>query len=113
MRDNRMSRGQYRNKILCYLQKRVVVRNKNLNEVAHLGDFSRCPDKVWHWTRGAVPNENLKSLATKILSHPASDNTEPYDSNILSRSTGHAMTTWHFGLPAGSQTEVKPASTQY
>lgn len=104
---------QRRYELLHDFQKRVVVRDKNLHAIAHLRDFRRCTQKVWHWPGRAIPNENVKAFFTKIRAYPAPDNTEADDANIFSRLTRHTIF-WHapgMGV-ALRESEVKPADRQ-
>jgi|SRR5580700_7946935 hypothetical protein len=91
MRHHDMPRRQCRTKILDDLQKRIVIRNKDLNVIAHLRDLGRRADKIRYRTRSAVPNKNLKSFPAQVLSDPASDDAETDYSNVFLRSPGHVM----------------------
>ena len=91
MRHHDMPRRQCRTKILDDLQKRIVIRNKDLNVIAHLRDLGRRADKIRHWPRRAIPDKDLKSFPAQVLSDPASDDAETDYSNVFLRSPGHVM----------------------
>ena len=89
MSDYHMSWRQRWSELLADAEKGVVVGNKNLYEIAHLGDFSRRADEVRHGPRGTIPHENMEPFFTKVRRHPASNNAKTDYSDIFSRSTGH------------------------
>src|SRR5205807_3222786 len=72
-----------------HIQKCVVVRDKNLNVIAHLGELGRCADEIRNGSRVSVPNKNMKALSAEIIGHPAPDNAESDHTNIFSSSTRH------------------------
>src|SRR5207302_3698752 len=72
-----------------HIEKRVVVRNKDLNVIAHLGELGWRADKVRHRPWVTVPNKNVESLPAQIIRDAASDDAESDYANVLSGSTRH------------------------
>src|SRR4051794_461948 len=72
-----------------HIQKRVVVRDKDLNVVAHLGQFRWRPHEIRDRARISIPNEHVKTLTTQIFRDPASDDAEPDYAHVFPGSTRH------------------------
>ena len=91
MRDDDMARCKRSAKLLNGLHQGVIIRNKNLEIIAHFRQLRGRTDEVWNRTRSSVPNEDLKSFLAQIGGHATTDNPEADDSNIFSHWTGHVM----------------------
>jgi hypothetical protein len=89
MGDDDVARGERGSKLPGYLQKRVIVGDKNLHEIAHLRYFGGRTYEVRNRPWRAIPHENVESFFAKVRSHSASDNAEANNSDIFSRSAGH------------------------
>ena len=55
----------------------LIIRDEDLQKVAHLGQFGRSTDKVRHRPWRAVPDKDVEALFLQNLAHPAADNPEP------------------------------------
>jgi hypothetical protein len=104
MGDNDMTCGQAGTELFYNIKQRVIVRDKDLDEIAHLREFSRRTDEVRHGARGSVPDEDVKALLAQGFTNPASNNAEADQSNIFSGSTGHVTT--HNRYPSRDQCSV-------
>ena len=62
MRDHNVARLEHGRQLPAYFQKRVVIRDKNLDHIAHLRNFRRPAYEIRHRPRCAVPHENMKPL---------------------------------------------------
>jgi hypothetical protein len=71
-----MPRSERRRKLFYDLEESVVVRDKDLDVVAHLGELGRRTDKVWHWARRPVPDECVEAFFAKNFPYSASDDAE-------------------------------------
>jgi hypothetical protein len=71
------------------IQKRVVVRDEDLNVVAHLGQFGRRAHEIRDRAWVSIPDKHVKALATQIVRDPASDNAETDYTDVFSGSTRH------------------------
>src|SRR5205823_9100151 len=70
-------------------KQRVVVRDKNLDVIAHLRQLRRRSNKIWHRSRVAVPDKDMKAAAAQIFRNPTADNAESEHSNVFPGSTCH------------------------
>ena len=89
MCDHDVARCQRRRHLPKDIEKRVVVGNKNLNDVAHFGELGWSPDKIRNRSRVSVPNKDVKPEPAQIVGDAASDNAESDYANIFSGSTRH------------------------
>src|SRR2546421_12814998 len=89
MRDHDMPRRERRRHLPNYVEKRVIVRDKNLDVIAHLGELGRRADKIRHRSRVTVPDKNVEPLPAQIIRDAASDDAESDYANVLSDSTRH------------------------
>src|ERR1700687_4420342 len=71
------------------VQKRVVVRNENLNVVTHLGQLGRRTHEIRDGSRVPVPNKNMETQTAQIVGDPASDDAEPDYTHLFPGSTRH------------------------
>ena len=84
MRNYDMPRSKLFAQALCGPYQSLVIRDKNLQEIAKLGQFRWRTDKIRNGTRRAVPHENLKSFLAQVRAHRAADNSEADYSNNFS-----------------------------
>src|SRR6266481_1881911 len=89
MRDDDMARCKRSAELLNGLHQRVIIRNKNLEVIAHFRQLRGRTDEVWNRTRGTVPDEDLKSFLAQIGGHATADNPEADDSDIFSHWSEH------------------------
>src|SRR5438874_12096358 len=89
MRDNDVTRCQGRRQLPDHIQKSIVVRDENLNVVAHLGQLGRRAYEIRDRSRVSVPDKDVKTQTTQILGNPASDNAESDYTDIFLGSTRH------------------------
>jgi hypothetical protein len=89
MSNDYVTRSKRRGHLADNVQQGVIVRNKNLNVIAHFGELGRCSDEVWDRTRISIPHKNVKPTFPQIFRDPASDDTESKDPNVFSGSTRH------------------------
>src|SRR5690242_18064287 len=73
------------------LQKRVVVRNKYLNVVAHFGELGWRSHEIRNRTRVTVPNKDVKPALTQIFGNSASNDPESDYPNVFPGSTRHVQ----------------------
>jgi len=85
MRQDEVLRGERGSEALDYLQKRIVIRDEDLNVIAHFRDFGGSAHEVWNGTGRSIPHENLESFSTKIFRDPAADDAQADYSDILAR----------------------------
>src|SRR4029077_12990485 len=89
MGDHDVPRPKSRGHLPDDIEQSVIVRDKNLDVIAHFGELGRGPDKVWDRTRIAIPHEDVKPTFTQIFSDPASNDTESKHPNVFPGSTRH------------------------
>jgi hypothetical protein len=87
MRDNDVAGRQCRTELLDHIKQGIIIGNKYLDEVAHLGQFGRRTDEVGNGSRRSVPDKNLEGFITEHLPYPTADEPKAYQSNVFSRST--------------------------
>jgi hypothetical protein len=78
-----------RRELPAYFQKRVVIGDKNFDQIAHLRDLCRRADEIWHGLRSSVPHEHAKTLFPQNIRDPASDDSEADYADISLYSTSH------------------------
>ena len=76
MPNNDVSRREILTQPMGGVEQSLVVRNKNLNVIAKLGQLGGRTDKIWNGTGGPVPDENLKTFSAQIRTDPATDDPE-------------------------------------
>src|SRR5437660_12079162 len=81
MRNYDVPRSKLFAQALYGLSQRLIIRDKDLQAIAKLGQFRRRTDKIWNSTRCAVPHENLKSFLSHIRAHRPADTSETDYSN--------------------------------
>src|SRR5436190_23612638 len=91
MRDHNMARRKRHRNGLDHPHQRIVVRDEDLKVMARLRQFGRGTDKVGHWSRGAVPNEDRQSLTPQMVGNPTANNAKANNPNAFSNSTRHAL----------------------
>lgn len=89
MREHNVARRQRGRELIGNLKKRVIVRHKNLQIVAHLRDLRGRTDEVWDPSQGPIPDENVEPLLAKVRGNSGSNNPETDHSDIFSHSMGH------------------------
>ena len=77
-------RAQFARNPLHHLEQRLIVRDKDLDEIAELRDLRGRSDKIGNGTRRAVPNEDMKSVFPQVIDHSLADDSEADYSNIFS-----------------------------
>ena len=103
MRNHDMTRRQRGRHLPNDVEQRVVVRDKNLDVVAHLGELGGSTDEVRHRTRISVPYENVKSLLAEVIRDAASNDSEADYAHIFSSSSRHLLS----GALAAAQPAAK------
>jgi len=98
MREHDVARRQRGRELVCNLKKRVIVRHKNLQAIAHLRDFRGRTDEVWDPSQGPIPDENIEALLAQVRGDSRSNNPETDHSDIFSHSMRHVT----FCAPAGA-----------
>jgi hypothetical protein len=89
MGQHNVARSKTGTKLPSYIKKRIVVGNKNLQVIAHLGQLRRRADEIRNRPRRPIPDENVKAFSAQNLSDSAPDNPEADYPNIFLRSSGH------------------------
>jgi len=89
MCEHDVARRQRGRELVCDIKKRVIVRDKNLNVIAHLRDFRGVTDEVWDPSQGPIPDKNMEALLAQVSGHSAPDNPETDHSDIFSHSMSH------------------------
>jgi hypothetical protein len=89
MSDHNVPRPERRRQLPDDVQKRVVVGNKDLNVIAHFGEFGWRAHEIRNRTRVTVPNKDVKPALTQIFCNPASNDAESDYSNVFPGSTCH------------------------
>ena len=89
MREHDVARRQRGRQLVGNLKKRVIVRHKNLQVIAHLRDFGGRTDEVWDPSQGPIPDENMEPLLANVRGDSAPDNPETDHSDIFSHSMSH------------------------
>jgi len=89
MGDYDVSRRKRWSHLAKDIQKCIIVGDKNLNEIAHLGQLGRRAHKIRNGSGVAIPNKRRVALMAEILGDAASDNTESDHPNVFPRSTRH------------------------
>ena len=84
MRNYDVPRSKLFAQALYGLSQSLVIRDKDLQEIANLSQFRWRTDKIWNRTWRAVPHENLKSFLAQIRAHRPADNSEADYSNNFS-----------------------------
>src|SRR5205814_2560853 len=84
MRNYDVPRSKLFAQALYGLSQSLVIRDKDLQEIANLSQFRWRTDKIWNRTWRAVPHENLKSFLAQIRAHRSADNSEADYSNNFS-----------------------------
>ena len=107
MGQHDVPRREARRKLFDNVLKGVVVRDKNLHVIAHLGELYRSTDEVRHRSRGPTPHEYMESFSAKDVPHAASNYSEADYTNIFSCSTGHGSAPSRGGDSAQNQPEVQ------
>jgi hypothetical protein len=69
--------------LLDGLQKRVVIRHKNLNVIAQVHEFPQRTDKIWNRTRRSIPNEDGKSFSAEMSGDCATDDPKADYANVF------------------------------
>ena len=100
--------------LLDGLQKRVVIRHKNLNVIAQVHEFPQRTDKIWNRTRRSIPNEDGKFFAPEMCGDCATDNPETDHANVCVLWLGRRRGTLHeIGSSAISvQTKMLPRNPE-
>ena len=81
---------------LYSLQQRLIVRDKNLNAIAHLGQLGRRTDEIRNRSRITVPDKDVKPAVTQIFRDSASNDAEAEHPNVFPGSTRHLMPRFGF-----------------
>jgi len=89
MSNDDVARSKRRGHLPDNVQKSVVIRNKNLDVIAHFGELGRRSDEVWDRTWIPIPYEYVEPAFAQIFSDPASNDAESKDPNVFSGSTRH------------------------
>src|SRR5438874_9939460 len=98
MRNHNMSRRKGHRNGLDHPHQRIVVGDEDLEIIARLRQFGRGTDKVGHWSRGAVPNEDRQPLMAQMISDATANNAKANNPNALSNSTRHVPFLWKLRL---------------
>jgi hypothetical protein len=88
-----MTRRQRRRHLTDNVEKRVIIRDENLNVVAHLGELGRGAYEIRYRSWISVPDKDVKILTPQVICDAASDDAKPNYTDILSGSTRHV---WGF-----------------
>jgi hypothetical protein len=94
MRQDDVADAERGTQLFNDVEKRIIIRNKNLNVITHFSQFRGRADEVWHWPWRAVPDENVEAFPPQNLSDTAPDDPEADDSYIFARSSGHVVCAW-------------------
>jgi len=89
MGDDDVPRRERRRHLPKNVQKRIVVGNKNLNDIAHFGELGRRAHEIRHRPRIPIPNKDVETLAAQIVGNTASNNAESDYANVFSSTTRH------------------------
>jgi len=89
MSNDDVARSKRRGHLPDNVQKSVVIRNKNLDVIAHFGELGRRSDEVWDRAWIPIPYEYVEPAFAQIFSDPASNDAESKDPNVFSGSTRH------------------------
>src|SRR6267154_6395845 len=98
MRNHNMSRRERHRNCLDYSHQRIVVGDEDLQVIARLRQFGRGTDKVGHWSRGAVPNEDRQALMAQMVGNATANNAKANNPHALSNSTRHVRALWKLRL---------------
>src|SRR4029453_8769087 len=93
-----MTRRERHRNGLDHSHQRIVVGDEDLEVTAGLRQFRRGTDKVGHWSRGAVPNEDRQPLMAQMIGDATANNAEANNTNALSNSTRHVCSLWKLRL---------------
>jgi hypothetical protein len=108
-----VARSKRRGHLPDNVQQGVIVRNKNLNVIAHFGELGGRSDEVRNRTRISIPHENVEPTFAQIFRDPASDDTESKDPNVFSGSTRHVKAGLSVAAAASSACgENRPGAIQ-
>src|SRR5438874_11455416 len=104
MRDHNMARRKRHRNGLDHPHQRIVVRDEDLKVMARLRQFGRGTDKVGHWSRGAVPNEDRQSLTPQMVGNQKANNAKANNHNAFYNSTRHTL--WKLILNISSSISI-------
>src|SRR6266446_358710 len=98
MRNHNMTRRKRHRNGLNHSHQRIVVGDEDLEVIAGLRQLGRGTDKVGHWSRGTVPNEDRQSLVAQMIGNTTANNAEANNTHALSNSTRHVRALWKLRL---------------
>ena len=89
MCDHNMTGRQVRRNQLDHPHQGIVIGDKYLQVVTGLRQLGGRADEVRYRSRSAIPNKNGQSLATQMLGNAPANNTEPNQTNVLTKGSRH------------------------
>src|SRR5205085_10201895 len=91
MRNHDMTRRERHRNGLDHSHQRIVVGDEDLEVIARLRQLGRGTDKVGHWSRRAVPDEDRQPLMAQMLGNATANNAEANNPEALSKTTRHGL----------------------
>src|SRR4029077_4330121 len=98
MRNHNMARRKRHRNGLDHPHQRIVVGDEDLEIIARLRHLRRGTDKVGHWSRGAVPDEDREPLMPQMVGNATANNAKANNPNALSSTTRHVPALWNLRL---------------
>ena len=98
MRNHNMARRKRHRNGLDHPHQRIVVGDEDLEIIARLRQLGRGTDKVGHWSRSAVPDEDRQPLTPQMVGNATANNAKTNNPNALSNSTRHVRALWKLRL---------------
>src|SRR6266536_1770984 len=89
MRNHDMTRRERHRNGLDHSHQRIVVGDEDLEVIARLRQLGWRTDKVGHWSRRAVPDEDRQPLMAQMIGNATANNAEANNPNALSNTTRH------------------------